>query len=215
VIFAGELTRNKGVPLLLEAWSIAALEGFSLLLVGDGPERNSIQEQHARLPRVTWCGRRNRAEVLEHIAASRILVFPSLAYENCPMVVLEALSVATPVVAANHPGLQTMIAPQREGLLFQTGDPQALAAALRDALTTDHETWSRWSSAARRTHAERYSEDVSYGQLISIYRSVIQSKSTCVSDVDLDAAVQMNNSFPAEIIRTSQSRTTLQRLFHG
>ncbi len=185
VVFAGELTRNKGVRLLLEAWGIAALEGFSLLLVGDGPEREAIGEQYARLPRVTWCGRRSRAVVLEHIAASRILVFPSLAYENCPMVVLEALSVATPVVAANHPGLQTMIAHQREGLLFQAGDPQALAAALRDALTTDHETWSRWSSAARRTHAERYSEDVGYGQLISIYRSVIQSKSTCASDVEL------------------------------
>ena len=185
VVFVGAISRSKGVRLLLEAWGIAALEGFHLVLVGDGPECKALEEQYAQLPRVTWSGRLRRPEVLEHIATSRILAFPSLAYENCPMVLLEALSVATPVVAANHPGLQTMIQHQREGLLFQSGDPQALALALRDALLADHDTWSRWSNAARRTQLERYSEDVSYGQLISIYRSVIQNKPVpAFSDVE-------------------------------
>ena len=181
VVFAGAMSQSKGVRLLLEAWDIAALEGFNLLLVGDGPERKALEEQYAQLSRVTWCGRLSRPEVLKHIATSRILAFPSLAYENCPMVLLEALSVATPVVAANHPGLQTIIRHQREGLLFQSGDPQALALALRNALLADHDTWSRWSSAARRTQAERYSENVSYHQLISIYRSVIRNKSPSVA----------------------------------
>lgn len=181
VVFAGAMSQSKGVRLLLDAWGIAALEGFNLLLVGDGPERNALEEQYGQLPRVIWCGRLSRPEVLKHIATSRILAFPSLAYENCPMVLLEALSVATPVVAANHPGLLTIIRHQREGLLFQSGDPQALALALRNALLADHDTWSRWSSSARSTQAERYSEDVSYRQLISIYRSVIRNKSPSVS----------------------------------
>jgi len=185
VVFAGEVTRNKGVRLLLAAWRMAALSGFRLSLIGDSPERPAMAEEHSHLPGVTWHGRLTRAEVLEHIAASRVLVFPSLAYENCPMVVLEALSVGTPVVAANHPGLQTMIEHQREGLLFQAGDPQALAAALRDALLADHGTWSQWSNQARRTHAQRYSEDVSYGQLLSIYRRVIQRRATSASDAEL------------------------------
>jgi len=210
VVFAGELTRNKGVRLLLEAWGLAALKGFHLLLIGDGPERRAMEEQYARVSGVRWCGRIARSVVLEHIAASQILVFPSLAYENCPMVVLEALSVATPVVAANHPGLQTMIGHQREGLLFQAGDPQALAAALRDALTTDHETWSRWSRAARRRQAERYSEEASYGQLISIYRNVIQSKAASAFD---DALVAQSSRkmrlLQREAFSTTRCRTTL------
>ena len=184
IVFAGEVTGNKGVKLLLEAWSIAALKGFHLLLIGDGPQRREIEEQYAHLPSVTWSGRLRRSEVLEHIAASRILVFPSLAYENCPMVVLEALSVGTPVIASNHPGLQTMIGHQHEGLLFQAGDPHALSSALRESVHADPDTWSRWSSAARLTQAERFSEGASYDQLIAIYRTVIKGKSTAVSAVE-------------------------------
>ena len=185
VVFAGEFTRSKGLPLLLEAWSIAGLDNFSLLLIGDGPERKSMEQQYAGVARVTWCGRLPRSSVLEQIAASRFLVFPSLAYENCPMVVLEALSVGTPVVAADHPSLQTMIGHQREGLLFQAGDAPALASALRDALATDHETWSRWSSAARHTQAERFSEDANYSQLMAIYRSVILRRTALAPDVEV------------------------------
>jgi glycosyltransferase involved in cell wall biosynthesis len=177
VVFAGSMTRSKGLQLLLEAWSIADLGGFDLLLVGDGPERNCLEQQFSQLPRARWCGRVSRSEVLNYIATSRMLVFPTLAYENCPMVLLEALSVGTPVVAANHAGLATIIRHRREGVLFHSGSSQALAAALRDACLADQETWSNWSSAARRAHAERYSEELSYRQLISIYHRVTQSNS--------------------------------------
>jgi len=185
VVFAGGISRSKGVHLLLEAWGIASLqvEGFNLLLIGDGPDRKELEQRYGQLPRVTWCGRLSQSDVLEHMAASRILVFPSLAYENCPMVLLEAMSVATPVVAANHSGLQTIVRHQREGLLFEACDPQALAAALQDALLADNSTWSGWSRAARRAQVERYSEDANYDQLIAIYHRAIQSSSAAGGEV--------------------------------
>jgi len=183
VVFAGAITRSKGVELLLEAWRQAALAGFELLLVGDGPDRYELQRRYSGLPRVGWLGRRARSEVLEQIAASRMLVFPSLGTENCPMVVLEALSVATPVIASNHPNLQAMVQAGREGLLFEAGNAQALAAALRDALLADSETWSGWSSQARRTQTERFSEEVNYDQLVSIYQSVRLKQPPPAADV--------------------------------
>jgi glycosyltransferase involved in cell wall biosynthesis len=176
VVFAGSISRHKGVGLLLEAWSRAAPEGFHLLLIGDGPDRQALEERYAQLPGVTWHGRLSRPEVMAHIAASRFLVFPSLACENCPMVLLEALAVATPVVAAGHPSVGTMIRHQREGLLFPPGDLPAFVEALRDALLAESSTWARWSSAARRTQVERYSEDLSYGRLMSIYQSVMRNQ---------------------------------------
>jgi len=183
VVFAGAITRSKGVELLLEAWRQAALAGFELLLVGDGPDRDELQRRYSGLPRVGWLGRRARSEVLEQIAASRMLVFPSLGTENCPMVVLEALSVATPVIASNHPSLQAMVQAGREGLLFEAGNAQALAAALRHALLADSETWSGWSSQARRTQTERFSEEVNYDQLVSIYQSVRLKQPPPAADV--------------------------------
>ena len=175
-LFVGAIVPSKGVHLLLDAWNSAALTGFELLLIGDGPERKSLEREFAHLGSIAWCGLLERPQILERMAESRVLVFPSLAYENCPMVVLEALSVATPVICANHSSLAAMVQHQRQGLLFQTGDAHALAASLREALEADDPTWSRWSSAARQTHAERFSDAVNYQQLISIYRNVMQSR---------------------------------------
>ncbi|MFZ3265959.1 MAG: glycosyltransferase family 4 protein [Terriglobales bacterium] len=175
-IFVGAMMPSKGVHLLLQAWSAAALAEFELLLIGDGPERKSLEREFAHLGNITWCGRMERPQILARMAESRVLVFPSLAYENCPMVVLEALSVGTPVVSANHSSLTAMVEHQREGLLFQTGDAQALASALREALHADDGTWSQWSSAARQTHAQRYSDNVNYQQLVSIYGNVMRPR---------------------------------------
>jgi glycosyltransferase involved in cell wall biosynthesis len=191
LVFAGVISRSKGVELLLEAWRMAAIERFDLVLIGDGPDRERLQHQYAEEPRVTWLGRRRRSEVLEHIAASRALVFPSLAAEHCPMVVLEAFSVATPVITANHPSLQAMVWPGREGLMFEAGNVKALAAVLREAAFADTDIWSGWSSAARRTQRERFSEDVNYGQLMSIYQGVTQKKFAPADDLSL---VSMSSS---------------------
>jgi len=175
-VFVGAIIPSKGVHLLLDAWNSAALTGFELLLIGDGPERKTLEREFAHLGSIAWCGLLERPQILERMAESRVLVFPSLAYENCPMVVLEALSVATPVICANHSSLAAMVQHQRQGLLFQTGDAHALAASLREALEADDPTWSRWSSAARQTHAERFSDAVNYRQLISIYRNVMRPR---------------------------------------
>jgi glycosyltransferase involved in cell wall biosynthesis len=175
-LFAGAMMPSKGVHLLLEAWSSAGLEDCELLLIGDGPERNPLAQKFSHLSNIAWLGRLERAQILERMAESRIFVFPSLAYENCPMVVLEALSVATPVVSANHASLAAIVQHQREGLLFQTGDAPSLASALREAFRAGDPVWSRWSSAARQTHAERFSDAANYQQLISIYRMAMRPR---------------------------------------
>lgn len=175
-LFAGAMMPSKGVRLLLEAWSGAGLEDFELALIGDGPERGPLSREFAHLGNVAWFGRLERGQILERMAESRVFVFPSLAYENCPMVVLEALSVGTPVVSANHASLAAILQHRREGLLFQSGDTPSLASALREAFRADGPAWSRWSSAARQTHAERFSDAANYQQLISIYRMAMRPR---------------------------------------
>ena len=173
-VFVGSITRTKGVPLLLEAWSKAALSPAKLLLIGDGPDRPLLTRQYSHRDDIEWCGSLPRAAVLDRIAESTILVFPSLAYENCPMAVLEAFSVGAPVVAADHPSLQTIIRHEREGLLFRAGSAASLASALETALHAPAAAWQSWSNAARQAHAERYSEAANYPQLIAIYRAAIE-----------------------------------------
>jgi len=180
-VFVGTISQSKGVPLLFEAWSRARLAQWKLLLVGEGPERERLERQWGNRTDIEWCGKVDRFEVMKHVAASRWLVFPSLAYENCPMVVLEALSAGTPVIAADHPALRAMIHHGCEGLLFRSGSVEALAAALESGLGCTGETWPAWSNAARAAHTERYSEAANYRQLISIYRTAIAGRAACAS----------------------------------
>jgi len=176
VLFVGSLSRHKGLHLLLEAWRRTAPRSYQLLIVGDGPEREQLMAQFADVPGVKWCGHLTHSEVLDRMASSRILVLPTLAYENCPMVILEAFSVATPVIVPNHGSLRSFVRHRQEGLIFRAGDPDALTEALREAIHATEAVWRGWSQQAQRAHARDYSEAVNYESLLSIYQNIIQER---------------------------------------
>ena len=60
-----------------------------------------------------------------------------------------------------------------EGRLFTPSDADSLAAALREVASLSPEAWQRYSSQARATYLERYTPEVNYGQLMSIYQAAI------------------------------------------
>jgi glycosyltransferase involved in cell wall biosynthesis len=68
-----------------------------------------------------------------HFHQQDILVLPSL-WEGLPYLLQEALDHGAPVIASNTPGNCAALADGAYGALFQTGDAQALAAAIQDAL---------------------------------------------------------------------------------
>jgi len=174
-IFAGRIARFKGVHLLLEAWTGLASAGHQLLMVGDGPDRVELERRFAAQANIVWCGNQPREKVIDLIAASRWLVLPSLAYENFPMSVLEALSAGTPVIVPNQGAFAAMVSDGVEGLLFPGGDAASLSTALRAALDADEGAWRRWSENARNKHLTEYAAQSNYAQLMFIYREAAES----------------------------------------
>ena len=166
------MTRHKGLHVLLDAWGRVNVDGSELLLIGDGPERQELQTQFSGARGVSWAGSLTHPEVLRRIGESRALVLPTLAYENCPMVLLEAFSTATPVVVPDLGSMKTMVSHEGNGLIFQAANPAALANALQQVLLAPRDVWSQWSAAARRAHELLYSETTNYQQLLAVYRSV-------------------------------------------
>ena len=173
VVFAGSMTRHKGLHVLLNAWNRVHVEGGELLLIGDGPERATLQTQFRGARGVSWADSISHPEVLRRISESRALVLPTLAYENCPMVLLEAFSTATPVIVPDLGSMKTMVSHESNGLIFQAADPAALANVLEKVLLAPRDVWSHWSAGARRAHELLYSETTNYQQLLAVYRSVI------------------------------------------
>lgn len=133
VVAVGRLKSPKDQATLIEAWR--RLSGpHRLFLAGDGPLRRTLEDLVQRrglTGRVEFLGRRDDVPAL--LRHADIFVLSSLR-EGLPLVVLEAMMSALPVVASNVGGIGEAVVHDRTGLLVPPRDPAALAAALRRLL---------------------------------------------------------------------------------
>jgi glycosyltransferase involved in cell wall biosynthesis len=129
--FAGRLTAQKSLAVTLEA--LAGTEGVSLVIAGEGSEREALERRSLELglgARVRFLGPQPRESVLELFRAADATVLSS-SWENFPHSVVEALAVGTPVLATTAGGVGEVVTDGVNGLLVPPGDASALAAAVR------------------------------------------------------------------------------------
>ena len=129
--FAGRLTAQKSLDVALEA--VARNGDVSLVLAGDGVERDALERRAAELDlngRVRFLGPQPREGVLELLRAADALLLSS-SWENFPHTVVESLAVGTPVLATAAGGVVEVVDDGRNGLLVPPGDADALAQAIR------------------------------------------------------------------------------------
>jgi glycogen(starch) synthase len=133
IIFVGRLVADKGCDLAIRAIRLLADRGIhrSLTIVGDGPERHSLQNLSVQLQvadRINFLGSRKPIEVAELLATHQISVIPSRWEEPFGVVALEALACGCAVVASRVGGLPEAVGDA--GLLVEKDELVQLAAAL-------------------------------------------------------------------------------------
>ncbi|HET7566571.1 MAG TPA: glycosyltransferase family 4 protein [Gaiellaceae bacterium] len=124
--FAGRLTAQKSLEVAFEA--VAANEGVTLLVAGDGGERERLERLAGE--RVRFLGAQPRERVLELFRAADASLLSS-SWENFPHTVVEALAVGTPVLATAVGGVAEVVRDGENGLLVPSGDAAALGEAIR------------------------------------------------------------------------------------
>jgi glycosyltransferase involved in cell wall biosynthesis len=162
LLFVGRLLKHKGVDLLIDALALVNVDRpVRLLIVGDGPEKISLEKQVAErgLSGVV----RLRSDVADHaevfalMKSSQVFVFPSLR-EGFGIAPLEALACGTRVVTTSHPDNQArhLVARSDRGYLCEP-TPAALARCIEMALvdasagTKPEENWIQefdWDAVA-------------------------------------------------------------------
>ena len=125
LIYVGRLVPHKRVERLAEA--VAGTEGWTLEIIGSGPERARLES--AGHPRVRFAGEVDHEEILRRIAQSDALALAS-DYEGQPHVVIEALAVGTPVIAPPVGGVPEMVSHEDSGLLLADASVEAISRAL-------------------------------------------------------------------------------------
>ncbi len=128
------LTAWKGVDGLIEA--IAGLPDVGLVVVGDGPERAALEGLSKRLgvaERVYFAGQIPRQRVGAYLRACNLFVLNSR-YEGLPHVMLEALAIGLPVVAAETGGISEIVQDGVNGRLVKPGDTDGLRRVITEVL---------------------------------------------------------------------------------
>ncbi len=153
VIVVGRLSSEKGQSLAIEALAKVRksrpLLTFCLNIVGDGPDRPLLERLVKSLSMedcVRFTGRLSNP--YPHIRSSDLLCIPSY-YEGLPNVALEAMCLATPLVATNCSGaMQELCGDRQRGLLVPVDDVSALAAAMLDRVDNPKPWRARAEAAA-------------------------------------------------------------------
>lgn len=138
------LVGKKGVDVLLQATAVARTElpGLSLLVVGDGPEREKCRcfgEQLGLDGAVRFMGRVPHERVVDFYHASDFFVLASKVHqkhgrwadvETMGRVICEANAAGIPVIATETGGVPSLVTNEENGLLVPPDDPAALATAM-------------------------------------------------------------------------------------
>jgi glycosyltransferase involved in cell wall biosynthesis len=138
--YVGSLAPHKGVDVLLRAWELVPEElrrRGELEIIGPSkhaPEYQRLLAELAGRTGVPLAGALAPAEIAQRLAATDLLVVPSVWYENAPLVILEALAARTPVAVSRLGGMAELVEEGSSGFHFAPGDPADLARLLRELL---------------------------------------------------------------------------------
>jgi sugar transferase (PEP-CTERM/EpsH1 system associated) len=174
----GRLAAVKNYQLLLQAVARLPQElPWRLVLIGDGPERESLQQTIGQLgigARVSLLGHRD--DVAELLGDLDIFVLPSVS-EGMSNTLLEAMAAGVAVIASDVGGNREIIEAGRSGLLFAPGDLQAAAQAIQQ-VAGDAQLRSRLASAG----AQRAVTTFGLATMLSAYEDLYRSVRRTTSD---------------------------------
>jgi len=178
VIYAGRLSRAKGLPMLIEAWAelVRRHPDLCLLVVGSG--RISFDNCEEYVKELTYTQHlENHVKFLgeqsgihEYLQAADLFVFPT-EYEGFSLALVEALGCALPVAVTAVGAAPDLIQDGQNGFLFPPKDSAAMLTAIEAALAARH----RWSEigAAARASVTRFDLSVVADQYIAVCRDLM------------------------------------------
>ena len=151
--FVGGFYPWHGLPLLVEAFArlVDRFDDLLLLLIGDGPERTTVERlvaERGLTDRVILTGKVDHEGLPAHLAAFHVGVMPDSNAYGSPMKIFEYMAMARPVVVPDYAPLLDAVTDGVEGRVFRRGDVDSLTEALAGILADD-ETHRRMGAAAR------------------------------------------------------------------
>lgn len=170
---------RKGHAVLLNA--VAELEAIVqsnrmpvVLIEGTGPEQAALEAAVARLGIGKWVrfvgSERN---IYDFMQVLDVLVFPSIANEDFPNVVLEAMSLGKPVIASRIAGTPEQVEDGKTGWLVEPGNASAFARKMADVVV-DRNMITGMSANARQKFEAEFTSKIAVSRYLDLYQSLLK-----------------------------------------
>lgn len=163
--FAGRMSPEKGLHTLLQA--AGGFPDCPVRLAGSGPLLEQLKRTapaHAELK-----GQLITSQMQPFYRGARFVVVPSITYEMCPLVILEAFSHGIPVIASRLGAQRELVTHGVNGLLFDPGNAEDLRRKMKQ-LWEDPDQCRRLGQAGYERVLRDHSEASYYERLIGVYR---------------------------------------------
>jgi len=131
IVYVGRLSKEKGIENIAGAAKL--LPQYNFLVAGSGPDEDILKD----IPNVKLTGFLTGDKLVELMGNAKVLLLPSVCYENCPLSILEAHALGVPVVTMNSGGMAELVKDGVTGTLVNEPTPEGIATKLKETLENE------------------------------------------------------------------------------
>lgn len=181
-LFVGRLAANKGLPILIEAFSKVVFEKKFLAIVGAQDARfndttfdyfSSIAEKFGVNDRIVFTGRINDFLLAQAFHSCNAVVFPSISSEAFGLVLLQAMFCQKPVIASSLPQVKEIVKDNETGLLVEPRAVVSLSKAMQ-RLILNSNLCAKLGINGKKRALEHYSKEEIVQKYTKLYELVIK-----------------------------------------
>jgi glycosyltransferase involved in cell wall biosynthesis len=179
VLFSGKLTQQKGVFYLIKAAKDIAGD---IYIIGDGPEKKNLEDMTYKMGLknvhfLGYMGGEMKKELEEFYYRADVFVAPSVWDEPLGLVILEAMTCKTPVIATRKGGIPLAVKDGLNGFLIRPRSNKQIAEAC-NKLLEDDELRERMGKEAKATVERKFTWKKVAQRYIRIYKKAYANGSS-------------------------------------
>jgi glycosyltransferase involved in cell wall biosynthesis len=173
LVYIGRLVEEKGILTLLEA--IKQLPDINLKIVGSGPQDQEIERiiESYGLNNVQLIGHKSGQELQALIKQARLVVAPSIWYENSPLSILESFALGKPVIGSDLGGIPELVIDGQNGFLFKPGSVDDLIQKIKNVYYKD-ELISQMGKNCRAWVEKNCNSQKHLEEILKIYQEILK-----------------------------------------
>lgn len=131
IVFIGRLSKEKGIEYIAKTAKL--LGEYTFVIAGSGPDEGMLKD----IDNIKLAGFVTGNDLTELMGNAKLLLLPSVCYENCPLSILEAHSMGVPVVTMNSGGMAELVKDGVTGTLVNEPTPECIALKIKETIENE------------------------------------------------------------------------------